>query len=116
MENNPKRKLSAIVFTDIVGFTELSAKNEPAALDLLNKQREILKPIVEKHEGAWLKEMGDGLLLTFNTSIEAVNCCIEIQKVAKNAQDLKLRIAIHQGEVVVQGDDIVGDDVNISMY
>ena len=114
MENNPKRKLSAIVFTDIVGFTELSAKNEPAALDLLNKQREILKPIVEKHEGAWLKEMGDGLLLTFNTSIEAVNCCIEIQKVAKNAQDLKLRIAIHQGEVVVQGDDIVGDDVNIA--
>ena len=114
MENNPKRKLSAIVFTDIVGFTELSAKNEPAALDLLNKQREILKPIVEKHEGAWLKEMGDGLLLTFNTSIEAVNCCIEIQKVAKNAQDLKLRIAIHQGEVVLQGDDIVGDDVNIT--
>ena len=57
MDNNPKRKLSAIVFTDIVGFTELSAKNEPAALDLLNKQRELLKPIVEKHEGAWLKEM-----------------------------------------------------------
>ena len=42
MDNNPKRKLSAIVFTDIVGFTELSAKNEPAALDLLNKQRELL--------------------------------------------------------------------------
>ena len=54
MENNPKRKLSAIVFTDIVGFTELSAKNEPAALALLNKQREILKPIVEKHEGCLL--------------------------------------------------------------
>ena len=83
MDNNPKRKLSAIVFTDIVGFTELSAKNEPAALDLLNKQREILKPIVEKHEGVWLKEIGDGLLLTFNTSIEAVKCCIEIQKVSK---------------------------------
>ena len=46
MDNNPKRKLSAIVFTDIVGFTELSAKNEPAALDLLNKQRELLKPII----------------------------------------------------------------------
>ena len=46
MDNNPKRKLSAIVFTDIVGFTELSEKNEPAALDLLNKQRELLKPII----------------------------------------------------------------------
>ena len=114
MKNNPKRKLSAIVFTDIVGFTELSAKNEPAALELLNQQRELLKPIVESHKGVWLKEIGDGLLLTFNSSLEAVNCCIEIQKVAKSAQDLNLRIAIHQGEVVVQGDDIVGDDVNIT--
>ena len=114
MDNNPKRKLSAIVFTDIVGFTELSAKNEPAALDLLNKQRELLKPIVEKHEGAWLKEMGDGLLLTFNTSIEAVNCCIEIQNVSKETPDLTLRIAIHQGEVVIQGNDVIGDDVNIA--
>ena len=114
MDNNPKRKLSAIVFTDIVGFTELSAKNEPAALDLLNKQRELLKPIVEKHEGAWLKEMGDGLLLTFNTSIEAVHCCIEIQNVSKDTPDLTLRIAIHQGEVVLQGNDVIGDDVNIA--
>ena len=114
MNKNPKRKLSAIVFTDIVGFTELSAKNEPAALELLNKQRELLKPIVEGHKGVWLKEIGDGLLLTFNSSMEAVNCCIEIQKVAKSAPDLNLRIAIHQGEVVVQGDDIVGDDVNIT--
>ena len=47
MDNNPKRKLSAIVFTDIIVFTELLAKNEPAALDLLIKQRETLKPIVE---------------------------------------------------------------------
>ena len=114
MDNNPKRKLSAIVFTDIVGFTELSAKNEPAALDLLNKQRELLKPIVEKHGGAWLKEMGDGLLLTFNTSIEAVHCCIEIQNVSKETPGLTLRIAIHQGEVVLQGNDVIGDDVNIA--
>ena len=114
MDNNPKRKLSAIVFTDIVGFTELSAKNEPAALDLLNKQREILKPIVEKHEGVWLKEIGDGLLLTFNTSIEAVHCCIEVQNVSKETPDLTLRIAIHQGEVVLHGNDVVGDDVNIA--
>ena len=114
MDNNPKRKLSAIVFTDIVGFTELSAKNEPAALDLLIKQRETLKPIVEEYNGDWLKEIGDGLLLTFNTSIEAVDCCIAIQKKAKETSGLILRIAIHQGEVVLQGDDVVGDDVNIA--
>lgn len=114
MKNSPKRKLSAIVFTDIVGFTALSAKNEPAALELLNKQRELLKPIVENYKGTWLKEIGDGLLLTFNSSIEAVNCCVEIQKATKDTQGLNLRVAIHQGEVVVQGNDIIGDDVNIA--
>ena len=60
----PKRKLAAIVFTDIVGFTKLSANNEPAVLELLNKQRKILKPIVEEYGGDWLKAIGDGLLLT----------------------------------------------------
>ena len=65
--SKPTRKLAAIVFTDIVGFTELSAKNESAALELLNTQRDLLKPIVKEHSGEWLKEIGDGLLLTFNT-------------------------------------------------
>ena len=110
----PTRKLAAIVFTDIVGFTKLSAENEPAALSLLEKQREFLKPIVEKHGGSWLKEIGDGLLLSFNTSLEAVNCAIALQKTVKDIDDLNLRIGIHQGEVVFQGNDVVGDDVNIA--
>jgi len=109
-----KRKLAAIVFTDIVGFTKLSASNEPAALELLNKQRDILKPIVGKYSGEWLKEIGDGLLLTFNTNIEAVLCSIAIQESTKSIPELDLRIGIHQGEVVFQGDDVVGDDVNIA--
>ena len=103
----PKRKLAAIVFTDIVGFTKLSAKNEPAALQILNKQRDILKPIVEGHNGDWLKEIGDGLLLTFNTTIEAVHCSIAIQEAVKSIPELELRIGIHQGEVTFQGDDVV---------
>ena len=80
---NTKRKLAAIVFTDIVGFTELSAKNEPAAFSLLNKQRDILKPLVTEYGGDWLKEIGDGLLLTFNTNREAVLCSIDIQEASK---------------------------------
>ena len=109
-----KRKLAAIVFTDIVGFTKLSAKNEPAALALLEKQRELLKSIVEKHGGSWLKEIGDGLLLSFNTSRDAVDCSIAIQEATKKVDGLDLRIGIHQGEVVFQGSDVVGDDVNIA--
>ena len=108
------RKLAAIVFTDIVGFTKLSAENEPAALSLLEKQRELLKPIVEEHGGSWLKEIGDGLLLLFDTTKDAVHCSIEIQNIAKQVEYLNLRIGIHQGEVQFQGNDVVGDDVNIA--
>ena len=109
-----KRKLAAIVFTDIVGFTKLSSENEPSALALLEKQRNVLKPIVQKYSGEWMKEIGDGLLLTFDTTRDAVFCAIEIQKVTKPIKDLNLRIGIHQGEVVIQGSDVVGDDVNIA--
>ncbi len=108
------RKLAAIVFTDIVGFTELSSKNEPAALTLLDNQRNILKPIVESYNGQWLKEMGDGLLLTFDGTMDAVNCCIEIQEAAKTIDHMNLRIAIHQGEVLYRDGDVLGDDVNIA--
>jgi len=110
----PTRTLAAIVFTDIVGFTKLSAENEPAALSLLEKQRELLKPIVEEHGGSWLKEIGDGLLLLFDTTKDAVYCAIEIQNIVKEVDNLNLRIGIHQGEVQFQGNDVVGDDVNIA--
>ena len=96
---NSKRKLAAIVFTDIVGFTELSSKNEPAALALLNSQRNLLKPIVDKYNGEWLKEIGDGLLLSFSTNRDAVDCAIAIQKASESEKDLNLRIGIHQGAV-----------------
>ena len=110
----PKRKLAAIVFTDIVDFTQLSARDEPTALNLLNIQRNTLKPIVDEYGGDWLKEIGDGLLLSFDTSLEAVKCAIAIQKAAKKIKNLDLRIGVHQGEVVIQEDDVVGDDVNIT--
>jgi len=114
MESESKRKLAAIVFTDIVGFTKLSAENEPAALALLEKQRDLLKPIVDSHNGEWLKEIGDGLLLSFETNLDAVECAIKIQKQVKSVEYLNLRIGIHQGEVVFQGSDVIGDDVNIA--
>ena len=77
-----KRKLAAIVFTDIVGFTKITAKDQTLASSLLTKQRDAFKPIVQKYGGTWLKEMGDGLLLIFETVTEAVNCCIAIQEKA----------------------------------
>ena len=109
-----KRKLAAIVFTDIVGFTKLTAKDQTLASSLLTKQREAFKPIVESHGGTWLKEMGDGLLLIFDTVTEAVNCCIKIQEEAANIEQMVLRIGIHQGEILMLENDVIGDDVNVA--
>ena len=109
-----KRKLAAIVFTDIVGFTELTAVDQNKAADLLKIQRDIFKPLVNKYNGDWVKEMGDGLLLIFDTVMDAVECCIELQTSAQSIDDLNLRIGIHQGEILLDGDDVIGDDVNIA--
>ena len=109
-----KRKLAAIVFTDIVGFTKLTAKDQTLASSLLTKQRDAFKPIVESHGGTWLKEMGDGLLLIFDTVTDAVICCIKIQEEAKTIDQMVLRIGIHQGEILMLKNDVIGDDVNVA--
>jgi class 3 adenylate cyclase/tetratricopeptide (TPR) repeat protein/TolB-like protein len=109
-----KRKLAAIVFTDIVGFTKLTAEDQTKASSLLTEQRNLLQPIVDSHNGTWIKEMGDGLLLIFDTVTDAVNCTIKIQEVTKEVEDLNLRIGIHQGEILLTDNDVIGDDVNIA--
>ena len=72
MPNSPKveRKLAAIVFTDIAGFTALSAVDEEKAFELLDLQRSILKPIVKEYSGEWLKEIGDGENVWFSFLLE----------------------------------------------
>ena len=114
MSNNIERKLAAIMFTDIAGFTALSSRDENKALQLLNDQKQILPPILEKFKGTLHNEIGDGLLITFSTVTSAINCAIEIQQSVKNIEGLDLRIGIHEGEINLLGDDVLGDDVNIT--
>ena len=109
-----QKKLKAIVFTDIVDFTKVSAQDEQIALDIIQKQNEIIKPIVAKHNGEWLKEIGDGLLFSFDSSLEAVRCSIEIQETLKDIDELNIRIGIHQGDIFIKNGDVFGDDVNIA--
>lgn len=109
-----ERRLAAIMFTDIADYTALSAKDSRKALQLLDKQNEIVKPILSNHKGNLLKEMGDGLLITFESATSAVECAIEIQKQTKDIDGLNLRIGIHEGEVALKDGDIFGDDVNIA--
>ena len=114
MPDSQQRRLAAIMFTDIAGYTALSAKDESRALALIDKQREILKPIVEDFGGSWLKEIGDGLLISFSSSNRALLCAIKIQQTVHDIKDLNLRIGIHQGDILERGGDIFGDDVNIA--
>jgi len=112
--NISTKKLKAIVFTDIVDFTKLSADDEQKALEVIDRQRDLLKPIVLEHRGEWLKEIGDGLLFSFDSSLDAVNCSIKIQQALKDVDDFKIRIGIHQGDIFIKDGDVYGDDVNIA--
>ena len=73
-----ERKLAAIVFTDICGFTELMGSDETKAMALLDQQRALLKPIISNFNGEWLKEIGDGVLISFPSAVKAVTCSLEI--------------------------------------
>ena len=108
------RKLTAIMFTDIVGFTSLMRADEKKALNLLYYNRQLLEPLIKKYNGEILKEMGDGTLNSFSSAIEAVRCALEIQETLEEVPALNLRIGVHIGDVIEQGEDIFGDGVNIA--
>ena len=108
------RQLAAIMFTDIVGYTALMASDDAKAMQLIRRNREIQKPAIEKLGGTWLKEMGDGIMASFQTASDAIYCAMEIQKQMIVEQDIKLRIGIHLGEITVENGDIFGDGVNIA--
>ncbi|HSZ86471.1 MAG TPA: adenylate/guanylate cyclase domain-containing protein [Puia sp.] len=108
------RQLAAIMFTDIVGYTSLMGEDEKKAFDLLRKNRELQKPLVSQFNGKWIKELGDGVLASFQTVTDAVACAMKIQLACSAIIDLKLRIGIHLGEVVFEDNDVFGDGVNIA--
>src|SRR5436190_16733098 len=108
------RHLAAIMFTDIVGYTALMGNDEKKAFELLSKNRQIQKPIIEKYNGRWIKELGDGVMASFNTASDAVNAAIKIQDACNLAKNFQLKIGIHMSEVVFENEDVYGDGVNIA--
>lgn len=108
------RQLAAIMFTDIAGYTALMGKDEKRAFDILKKNREIQKPLIKRYNGTWIKELGDGVLASFNTVTDAVFCAAAIHQACSGIDDLKLRIGIHLGEVIFENNDVFGDGVNIA--
>jgi TolB-like protein/class 3 adenylate cyclase/tetratricopeptide (TPR) repeat protein len=115
------RKLAAIMFTDMVGYSALAERNEALALELLEEHRRLLRSIFPKHHGSEIKTIGDGFLVEFSSALAAVQCGIEIQEaIAKrNSANppegiFQVRIGIHVGDVVRRDDDVIGDGVNIA--
>ncbi len=108
------RQLAAIMFTDIVGYTSLMGIDEEKAFDLLRKNRQVQRPIIQQYNGRWIKELGDGVLASFSNVTEAVLCAGHIQQATADIDDLQLRIGIHLGDIVFENDDVFGDGVNIA--
>ena len=108
------RQLAAITFIDIVGYSTLMNKDEDKAIHLLSLQKDVVFPIISKYNGKIIKEMGDGLLITFTSAIEAVRCSLEIQSKIENIKNLNYRIGIHLGDVMISNNDTFGDGVNIA--
>ncbi|MCX6234956.1 MAG: hypothetical protein NT175_09590 [Bacteroidetes bacterium] len=108
------RKLAAIMFTDIVGYSSLMSKDESLALQVLKKNRELHKSALSRFNGEFIKEIGDGTLSIFQSSWDAVNCAIDIQNIVNRESSFQLRIGIHIGDIVISDNDVFSDGVNIA--
>jgi class 3 adenylate cyclase len=115
------RILAAIVFTDVVGFSKLAKQNEARVYVALQRDMGVMTSLCRAHGGQVLNTMGDGMLLCFTSAVDAMSCAVEIQRTLHN-QSLSLpqvevlhhRIGVHLGDVIMNGDNIFGDGVNVA--
>ena len=108
------RHLAVIMFTDIEGYTGLMQSDEAAAMELRQRHREVFEAAHKKYQGKIVQYFGDGTLSTFSSSIDAVECAIDMQMAFRESPQVPLRIGIHLGDIITSGDDIAGDAVNVA--
>src|SRR3954465_11401569 len=120
-QNAEQRKLAAIMFTDMVGYSALAQRDDQLAVELLEEHRRLLREIFPRFNGTEIKTIGDAFLVEFGSALEAAQCSIEIQRtLAKRNTDvtrdrrIELKIGIHIGDVVHRDGDVYGDGVNIA--
>jgi class 3 adenylate cyclase len=116
-----QRRLAAIMFTDIVGYSAAMQKNEVRTLQLLEEHRQLLRPIFLKYGGREVETIGDAFFVEFPSALQAVLCAIEMQKTLheRNAslppeRQIRIRIGLHVGDVVHVGEHVHGDKVNVA--
>ena len=120
-EITPQRRLVAIMFTDMVGYSALMQRDEALGLDMVKQQRELFRPLFAAHRGSEVKNTGDGFLVEFPSALDAIRCGISLQRTLQDrngllpaTQAILVRIGIHLGDVDVQEGDVYGDGVNIA--
>lgn len=116
-----QRRLGALMFTDVVGYTALMQRDEPRAEVLLDEHRRLLRSIFPRYRGTEIKTIGDAFVVEFASALEATQCAIAIQQAlheqreaGTDAGQLRVRIGIHLGDIEHRGTDILGDAVNIA--
>ncbi len=122
MADQVERKLTAILAADIAGYSRLMAADEEGTLARLKAhRRELIDPKIKEFRGRIIKTTGDGLLIEFASVVDAVRCAVDVQRgmAARNADEpperrIDFRVGINIGDVIVDGDDIYGDGVNIA--
>jgi adenylate cyclase len=121
-EQPVERKLAAILAADIAGYSRLVGRDEEGTLARLRAlRRELIDPTIAEHRGRIFKTTGDGVLVEFASVVDAVRCAVTVQQAtaAREAalhseRRIEFRIGINLGDIVVEGDDILGDGVNIA--
>ena len=109
-----ERRLAATMFTDIVGYTALMARDEEAARRARSRHEDVVRPLVERYGGRWVERTGDETLSSFRSALDAVNCALAVQADLDEDPELCLRIGIHQGDVTFDADGVSGDGVNVA--
>ena len=109
------------MFTDMVGYTSLSQRNESMALQMLGEHREVVRPLISRNHGREVKTIGDAFLVEFSSALEAVRCAFDIQRALHEfnsdrsvERKVLLRIGVHEGDVVRSQEDVYGDAVNVA--
>ncbi len=114
MKTELTRRLAAVMFTDIVGFTELMQKDEKQGLMKRARHKEVFQKYHRLYRGEIIQYWGDGTLSIFTNSVDAVQCAIDIQKDLRTPVEVPLRIGIHVGNIVIEPNGIIGDAVNLA--
>ena len=121
-EERVQRRLAAILSADVVGYSRLMGMDEAGTLSRLNAlRRQLIDPTIAAHSGRIVKLIGHGALVEFASAVDAVSCAIEIQRKLREhnsggtkSAPIQFRIGINVGDIIIEGDDILGDGVNIA--